>query len=67
MPVVFLRYIHERHLSLKDADDEQSSFAAKIKNLGKKKVESNWNRVFLNNLGLSFSAKEKVANSFKSR
>ena len=33
----FLRDIHEGHLSLKDADDEQSNFAAQIKNLGKDK------------------------------
>ena len=33
----FLRDIHEGHLSLKDADDEQSNFAAQIKNLGKGK------------------------------
>ena len=26
------RVIHERHLSLKDDDDEQSNFAAKLKN-----------------------------------
>ena len=31
LPVVFLRDIHERDLSLKDADDDQSNFAAKIK------------------------------------
>ena len=29
----FLRDIHEGHLSLEDADEEQSSFAAKLKNL----------------------------------
>ena len=29
----FLRNIHEGNLSLEDADDEQSNFAAKIKNL----------------------------------
>ena len=31
----FLRDIHEGHLSLEDADDEQSNFAAKLKNLYK--------------------------------
>ena len=35
LPIVFLRGIHERHLSWKDADDEQSIFAAKIKYLDK--------------------------------
>ena len=33
----FLKDIYEVHLSSKDADDEQSNFAAKIKNLGKGK------------------------------
>ena len=52
--------------SLEDADDEQSDFAAKLKNLDKvkKTVEK---RPFLNNLGLFFSAREKVLNNFKSR
>ena len=35
MPIVFLRNIHEGYLSLKEADDEQNNFAAKLKNLGK--------------------------------
>ena len=33
--IVFLRDIYEGHLSLKDADDKQSNFAAKLKNLVK--------------------------------
>ena len=33
LAIVFLRDIHEGHLSLKDADEKQSNFAAKIKNL----------------------------------
>ena len=37
LPIAFLRYIHGGHLSLKNADDKQSNFAAKIKNLGKGK------------------------------
>ena len=35
---IYLRDIHEGYLSLKDADDEQSIFAAKIKNLGNGKT-----------------------------
>ena len=37
----FLQEIHEEHLSLKDADDEQSNFAAKTKNVdkGQKAIE----------------------------
>ena len=37
LPIVFLRDIHEGHLSLKDADEKQSNFAAKIKNLDNSK------------------------------
>ena len=33
--IVFLRDIYEGHLSLKDADDKQSNFATKLKNLDK--------------------------------
>ena len=64
MSIVFLRDIDEGHLSLKDADDGQINFAAKIKNLdkGKKAIEKK-----LNNLGLLFSAKKNVLNNFKSR
>ena len=35
LPIVFLRDIHKRHLSLEDADDEQSTSAAKLNNLSK--------------------------------
>ena len=64
MSIVFLGDIDEGHLSLKDADDGQINFAAKIKNLdkGKKAIEKK-----LNNLGLLFSAKKNVLNNFKSR
>ena len=31
----FLRHMYEGNLSLKDADDEQSKFTAKLKNLDK--------------------------------
>ena len=37
MPIVFLRDIHEGHLSLKDADEEQSTFPANVNNLDKGK------------------------------
>ena len=36
---VFLRDIHERYLSLEDANDEQNNCAAKLKNLGKVKKQ----------------------------
>ena len=37
LPIVFLRDIHEGHLLLKDSDDEESNFTAKMKNLDKDK------------------------------
>ena len=41
LPFLFLGDRHEGHLLLKDTDDEQSNFAAKIKNSdkGKKAIE----------------------------
>ena len=38
-PMVFLRDIYKAHLSLKDVNDKQSHFAAKIKNLDKDKEQ----------------------------
>ena len=51
LPIVYVYFIHERYLSLKDADDEQSNFAAELKNLdeGKKTIEKDF---FKNNSGL---------------
>ena len=37
LPISFLRDIHVRLLSLKDADNEQTNFAAKLKKLDKVK------------------------------
>ena len=45
LPINFLKDAHEGNLSLKDADDKQRNFAAKIKILMKVKI--NWKRVFL--------------------
>ena len=45
LPINFLKDVHEGNLSLKDADDKQRNFAAKIKILMKVKI--NWKRVFL--------------------
>ena len=39
--ILFLRDIHEGHLSLEYADDEQSNFAAKLKNFEKCKKKTN--------------------------
>ena len=44
---------------MEDADDEQSNYDAKLKNLDKE--------CFLNKLGLLFSAREKVLNNFKTK
>ena len=51
LPIVYVSLIRERYLSLKYADDEQSNFAAELKNLdeGKKTTEKNF---FKNNSGL---------------
>ena len=58
--------MHEGYLSLEDADDQQSNFAAKLKNLDKGKKQLK--KCFLqNNLGLFFRAREKLLNNFKSR
>ena len=82
LPIVFLRDIHEGHLLLKDSDDEESNFAAKMKNLDKDKntkvKEKNFffqkkskktteKKFFKNNLGLLFSARKKFLNNIKSR
>ena len=62
----FLKILfYEGHWSLKDADDKQSNFTAKIKNLDKGK--NNWQKDFLNNLGLLFSERKNVLKNFKSR
>ena len=61
-----MRYIHEGYLSLKDASDKQSNFAAELKNLDKHKKKTE-KRLFLNNFGLFFSAIEKVLINSKSR
>ena len=37
--IVFLRDIHEGYLSFEDPDDRQSNFAAKLKNLDKRKKQ----------------------------
>ena len=53
-------------MSLKDADNKQTNFDTELKNFDKgiKTIEK---KIFLNNLGLFSSAKEKVLNWFKSR
>ena len=54
------------HLSVEKADNKQSNFANELKNFdeGIKKLKE---KSCFNNLGLLFSAREKVLNSFKSR
>ena len=67
LPIAFLRDIHQGYLSLKDADDdEQSKFTNRLKNIDKgiKSVEK---KLFLSNIGLFFTAREKVHNNFKNR
>ena len=62
---LLFRNVHKGHLSLNDADYEQSNFAAKIKNLDKGKKQ-HLKKKILNILGLLFSATEKVINNYKS-
>ena len=61
---LLFRNVHKGHLSLNDADYEQSNFAAKIKNLDKGKKQQLKKKI-LNILGLLFSATEKVINNYK--
>ena len=62
----FLRDTHVGPLSIEKAVKKQSNFANELKNFdkGTKALDK---KSFTNNLGLLFSAKEKVLNIFKSR
>ena len=62
----FLRDTHVGRLSIEKADKKQSNFANGLKNFdkGTKTLDK---KSFTNNLGLLFSAKEKVLIIFKSR
>ena len=62
----FLIDIHDGYLSLQDADNEQNNFATELKNFvkGTKAIEKKY---FLNELGLYFSAREKVLTNFVRR
>ena len=64
--IAFLRDIHEEYVWLKDADYEQSKFANEFKNIdkGPKSVEKN---LFLSEMRLLLTAREKVPNNFKNR
>ena len=66
LAIIFSKDIHEGYLSLKNADDEQSKFAHKWKNIvkGVKSVEKN---LFLSNIGLFSSARQNVLNNFRNR
>ena len=66
LPIVFLRDIHEGHLSIENVNRKQSNLAIELQNFekGTKTLEK---KSFLNNLGLLLSAREKVLNSFKGR
>ena len=64
--VFFLRDIHNGYLSLEKTDNKQSNFVNELKNFekGTKTLEK---RSFLDNLGLLFSAREKLLDNFQSR
>ena len=63
---MFLRDIHEGYLSLKDTNDEQIKFPNKLKSIDKsiKLIEK---KFFLSNIGLSFTAREKILNNLTNR
>ena len=46
LSIVFLRDIHEWHLSFKDGVDEQSNVVAKLKNLDKGKKKKKLKKIF---------------------
>ena len=58
--------MHQGYFLLKYADDEQTKFANKLRNIDKgiKPVEK---KLFISNIGLFFTAREKVHNNFKNR
>ena len=58
-PLFFKRDIHEGYLSLENADNKQSNFATEWKN-SDKGIKETKETSFLSNLGLFFSAREKV-------
>ena len=62
LPIFLKKYTWR---ALKDADDDQSNFAAKIKTLEKDRKQLKI--IFWNNLELLISARENVLNTFKSR
>ena len=62
LPIFLKKYTWR---ALKDADDDQSNFVAKIKTLEKDKKQLII--IFWNNLELLFSTRENVLNTFKSR
>ena len=66
LPILFSKDIHERYLSLENADHKQTHSAIELKNFekGTKRLEK---KSYLDNLGLLFSEREKVLNTFKSR
>ena len=63
---MFLRVIHEGYLSLKDTNDEQIKFPNKLESIDKsiKFIEK---KFFLSNIGLSFTAREKILNNLTNR
>ena len=66
LAIIFSKDIHEGYLSLKNADDEQSKFANKWKNIVKG-VKSVAKKLFLSNIELFFSARQNVLNNFRNR
>ena len=63
---ILYQLFFKRYLSLKDADDEQIKFANELKSIdnGPKSVEK---KLFMNNVVLFLTAREKVLNNFENR
>ena len=65
MLTVFLRDIHERNLSLKDADIKQNHLINELRNIQKSKIAVE-ETSFLKN-SLFISTREKILNNFKGK
>ena len=63
---ILYQLFFKRYLSLKDADDEQIKFVNELKSIdnGPKSVEK---KLFMNNVVLFLTAREKVLNNFENR
>ena len=52
-------------MSIEDTDKEQNKLVSKLRGMNRDKIPAE-KRIFLKNLGLFLSAREKIRNNFKS-